>query len=241
MSGHRSLTDRNLVVMRLRIFILFLAFGALLCSSCQTQRAGAYYQAIEPDEVQAGVIGSEDFEMEIAYVGAIGHSFIFECYFKNESDQTVVLDKSQFYMEHGDGRVIFPTEGYVIADALEKEGRKLKKEKKTARTLSIIGLGISALASASAGAPVGEVLAFSVEPAVYIFDEQRWYKRGIESVEDEINYVREAQYEDYTLRPGEDAVRDLLFATERIKSDVTVYFSYGGEQYSVSFPKDIFR
>lgn len=227
--------------MHFRKYIPVYVLAFIVLSACQTQRAGAYYQAIDPEEVQAGQVGDELFELEVAYVGAIGHSFIYECYFKNMSDAAIVLDKSQFYMEHGDGRVIFPSEGYVIAEKLEREGRKLKKEKKTARTLGIIGLGLSALAGASTGAPVGEVLAYSLEPAVYIFDEQRWYKRGIESVDDEIKYVLDAQFEKHIILPGEEIVRDLLFATEKIKSDVTVHFTYEDTPFSISFPKKIFR
>jgi len=133
-------------------------------SACQTQRDGNYYQNIEEQDIQAGIIGDEDFEMEIAYVGAIGHSFVYECYFKNLSTETIELDKSHFYMEHGDGDVIFPSEGDAIAEALKKAKKKLKKEKKGARALGILGVGLSTLFGVAEGVPVGEALLFSAEP-----------------------------------------------------------------------------
>jgi len=227
--------------MHLRKYLYLSLLVALSLVSCQTQRDGTFYQNVDQDEVQAGIIGNEDFEMEIAYVGAIGHSFIYECYVKNNSDQTMIIDKSQFYLEHGDGKIIFPSEGDQIAEALKTEGRKLKKEKKTARALGILGVGLSTLAGVSSGASVGESLLFSAEPIIYIFDEQRWYDRGIDSVEDEIAYVKEAQFDYIRLAPDQTIVRDLLFATTKMKSDVTVHFSYGEEPYSVTFPKRLYR
>jgi len=210
-------------------------------SACQTQRAGNYYQNFEEQDIQAGIIGDEDFEMEIAYVGAIGHSFVYECYFKNLSTETIELDKSHFYMEHGDGDVIFPSEGDAIAEALKKAKKKLKKEKKGARALGILGVGLTTLFGVAEGVPVGEALLFSAEPIVYIFDEQRWYSRGINSIDDEIEYVRNAQFDRLLVLPGEEITRDLLFATTKIKSDVDINYSHQSEPFRVTFPKKLYR
>jgi len=227
--------------MRLRKYSFSLLIALLLVSSCRVQRDGMIYQNVEPEDIQAGIIGDESFEMEIAYVGAIGHSFIYECYFKNTGEQPIVIDKSNFYMEHGDGQIIFPSEGYAIAEQLEQEQKDLKKEKKRATTAGIIGVGLTALIGASTGAPVGETLLFSAEPIAYIFDDRRWYNKGIESIEDENEYVRNAQFNHQKVLPGQEMTRDLLFATTKIKSDVTLHYTHVDFPYSVTFPKKVFR
>ena len=152
-----------------------------------------------------------------------------------------VVDKSNFYMEHGEGQVIFPSEGSAIAEFLRKEKSRLKKEKKANTALGILNVGLSALAGASTGVSVGESLLFSAEPIFYIFDDRRWYNKGIESMEDEIIYVQEAQFDHNIIQPGEAIVRDLLFATSKVKTDVTLHYSHDEEPYSVTFPKKIFR
>ena len=68
--------------MRDHIYLYILAV-TLLLSSCATQRDGQIYQGVEPSQIQAGMVGDDDFELEVSYVGAIGHSFVYECYIKN--------------------------------------------------------------------------------------------------------------------------------------------------------------
>jgi len=234
--------DRIFIQMRLHSYILLCASAIfLLLSSCSTQRDGEIYQNLDQSEIQAGLVGNDDFELEIAYVGAIGHSFVYECYMKNYSDEAIVVDKSNFYMEHGDGQVIFPSEGSAIAEHLRREKKNLKKQKKSNTALGFFTVGLSTLASVSTGVPVGEALLFNAEPIFYIFDDKRWYNKGIESVEDEINYVQEAQFDQEILQPGQEIVRDLLFATTKIKTDVMLHYSHKDEPYSVTFPKKIYR
>ncbi|GEM_PF-2392939 len=228
--------------MRLYKYILLsLTVGFLLFSSCRTQRDGEIYQNIEESKIQAGVVGDDDFELEVAYIGAIGHSFIYECYIKNHGEAAMIVDKSNFYMEHGDGQVIFPSEGSAIAEHLREEKKKIKKQRKTNTALGILGVGLSTLAGVSTGVPVGETLLFNAEPIFYIFDDMRWYNKGIESVEDEIQYVQEAQFDHEILLPGQEIVRDLLFATTKINDDVMLHYNHEDEPYSITFPKKIFR
>jgi len=232
---------RIFIEMRFRKYIFLVVSSLVLLSSCSRQTSGQFYQNIEPEEIQAGTVGDDDFELEVAYVGAIGHSFVYECYIKNLSGDPITIDKSQFYLEYGDGEVIFPSDGNALAHMLDKEQKKLKKQKKSATALGILGVGLTTLFGVADGAPVGEALLFSAEPIVYIFDEQRWYKRGIESIEDEMDYVRHAQFDQQVLLAGEDITRELLFATTKIKSDVTLFYNHDDISYSITFPKRLFR
>jgi len=212
--------------MRLYKYILLsLTVGFLLFSSCRTQRDGEIYQNIEESKIQAGVVGDDDFELEVA----------------NHGEAAMIVDKSNFYMEHGDGQVIFPSEGSAIAEHLREEKKKIKKQRKTNTALGILGVGLSTLAGVSTGVPVGETLLFNAEPIFYIFDDMRWYNKGIESVEDEIQYVQEAQFDHEILLPGQEIVRDLLFATTKINDDVMLHYNHEDEPYSITFPKKIFR
>ncbi len=226
--------------MRDHIYLYILAV-TLLLSSCATQRDGQIYQGVEPSQIQAGMVGDDDFELEVSYVGAIGHSFVYECYIKNHGDVPIVVDKSNFYMEYGDGKVLFPSEGSTIAEQLRQEKSSLKKQKKANTATSILAVGLTTLVGVSSGVSVGESLLFSAEPIVYLLDDRRWYNEGIESVEDEIKYVQEAQFDHQIVLPGHDIIRDLLFSTTKITSDVTINYTHEGEAYSVTFPKKVFR
>ena len=95
--------------------------------------------------------------------------------------------------------------------------------------------------TASTGTSVGEAVLTNAEPLVYIMDDRRWYKRNIESVEDEIEYVRSAQYNNQLILPKKTVVRDLLFPTTKVDGDVDISVFYNGESYVITFPKETFR
>lgn len=212
----------------------------LLLVSCRTVQDGQYYQDVHPEEVEFGLLEDNLLLFEVAYVGAIGHSFIFECTVENKSAEPLLIDKSQFVLECNN-QVYYPNDEQQLINELIMDKRQLKKRKKETTLLNGIFLGLGVISGASAGLNAGEVLVYNADPIIAIFDERRWYQRNIESVEDEVEYIHEAQFNRLFLPPGEIVTRDLLFPTTRIKSDVTVLFNLHDESYSVTFPKKIFK
>ena len=202
-----------------RFLIIFLI---IVLSSCSSSREGEIFRQFSDEDVQVGTIEDESILIEMAYIGAIGHSYIFECYVKNHSDESLFLDKSQFTIETGNQKIIYPiSEDEIIAN-LTSARKALKKRKKTSTILGGIAVGLSVLAGATNGVPAGEALVYNADPVIGIFDERRWYQRNIESVEDEIEYIRNAQFKYDIIPPGEEIVRDVLFPTVHISSDVNL-------------------
>ncbi len=220
-----------------------LSFGFLslwLLCSCASQRAGQIYHQVPNNEVQSAIINDSLFEIELAYIGAIGHSYIFECTIVNHSEVVRKVDHSMFQMDVGQ-RTLHTIDEDHLVEQLVVDRRELRKDKKTTTILSGIIVGVAAIAGVSSGASVGEILLYNTEPIFGIFDERRWYQRNIESVEDEIEYVRSAQFKNTPIQPNQDIVRDVLFPTIRIKNDVELVFNYKGIEYIFFFPRKVFR
>ncbi len=222
-------------------FFWFLFIAFFLLASCRSLKDGEIYQQVSGDDIQVGFVEDTLLTLEVAYIGAIGHSYIFECTIENISSKEHVLDKSQFTMELNDNEILYPVNEDLIVGNLAENRSKLKKRKKDFTILSGIMVGLGVIAGASEGLNVGEVIAYNADPLFAIFDERRWYQRNIESVEDEIEYIRSAQFRNYRLNSLSHVTRDLLFPTTKVKSDVDIIFTIGDLDYVITFPKKIFR
>lgn len=219
----------------------WILLALILLSSCSASRNNQYYQNVQSDQVEVGIIEDDLFLIEIAYVGAIGHSYIFECSVQNNSGEHVVIDKSQFSMYIADGRTVYPIIEDEVIQKLRKEKKKLKKRRKTETILGAVTVGLFAALGASEGISPAETLLFSAEPIFYIFDDRRWYKNNIESIDDEVAYIQAAQFQHMELPQGQSITRDILFPTTRIKNEVDIIFRISGEEYIVTFPKKTFN
>lgn len=224
----------------MKYFFVPLLFWVLL-SSCSTSRGQQFYQNVQSNEVEVGFIEDSLFMVEVAYVGAIGHSFIFECLVKNNSSESVVIDKSQFSMQLIDGQVLSPIVEDDIISKLKKEKKKLKKRRKTETILGAVTVGLFAALGASEGFSPAETLLFSAEPIFYIFDDRRWYKNNIDSIDDEAAYIQAAQFHYMDLPPKQSIVRDILFPTSKIKGDVNIIFHIHEQEYIITFPRETFQ
>ena len=223
-----------------RIYWL-ISLSLLVLASCSTSRDGQIYQNFDDDEIQVGVIEDSLFTLEIAYIGAIGHSYIFECAIDNMTENSLILDKSQFTMQVIDGIKSKPIDENNTIEQLVDNRQTLKKRKKSFTIFSGVMIGIGVLAGATEGLSAGEVLAYNADPLIAIFDERRWYQRNIESLEDEIEYIRSAQFHSYHLEPYETVIRDVLFPATRVNHDVDIIFTYGDQEFTITFPKKAFR
>ena len=215
------------------ILLIFLA-------SCSTSR-NQVYQNVESNQVEVGIIEDSLFMIEVAYVGAIGHSFIFECTIQNKADIPMIVDKSQFVMGVGDEKTIYPVVESDVIQKLKKDKNKLKKRRKTETILGAITVGLFAALGASEGISPAETLLFTAEPIFYIFDDRRWYKNNIESIDDEVAYIQAAQFHHLALPIDQSITRDLLFPTTRITEDVDIIFRIRDQQYIITFQKETFR
>lgn len=213
----------------------------LLSFSCSTNREGQIYQSFDQEDIQVGTIEDSLMTVELAYVGAIGHSYIFECYIENKSENSLILDKSQFKMILPGGKQVNSSDENQIVQGLKEDRKGLKKRKKNMTILGGIYIGLGTILGAAEGLNPVENLAYNAEPIFGIFDERRWYQRNIDSVEDEIEYVRSAQFNTDRLTKGQSIIRDVLFPTHVIKDDIDVVFAYGENEYSFTFPRQVFR
>ena len=220
---------------------LVLVLGLICMTSCRTYKDGEIYQNLEGQDLEVGAIEDDEMAIEIAYIGAIGHSYIFECAMTNLSDETIVIDKRQFSMTINGAKIQYPIYEDDVVSELNKTKKTLKNRRKADTALGILGIGLNVLLTASTGTSVGEAVLTNAEPLVYIMDDRRWYKRNIESVEDEIEYVRSAQYNNQLILPKKTVVRDLLFPTTKVDGDVDISVFYNGESYVITFPKETFR
>ncbi len=216
------------------------ALSVIMLTSCKSYKDGQIYQNLEGQDIEVGLLEDEDLSIEIAYVGAIGHSYIFECAVTNLSDQAIIMDKDQFAMTINGSQTLYPIVEEEVVSGLKNTSKSLKSRRKTDTALGILGIGISVLAGAASGVSVGDALLTNAEPIIYIMDDRRWYKKNIESVDDEIEYVRSAQFNEVLIQPNATIVRDILFPTTKIDGDVEITLYHNEEEYIISFPRDTF-
>ncbi len=220
-------------------FILLISVVFII--SCSSVRNGQIYKSFEEDEVEVGLVSDEILTFEVAFIGAIGHSYIFECIITNHSDDLIMIDPTNFELQIAADISLQPIDNEEIVISLKNDSKSLAKRRKTETTLGLLGVGINVLLGASTGLSVGETLLSSAEPLIYIADDRRWYQRNIDSVEDEIDYVNSTLYGRERIDAGQTLVKDVLFPTQKVKGDVDFRFFYDNEEYVVTFPKDIFR
>jgi hypothetical protein len=220
---------------------LLLLLVALASVGCQSARQDGIYQAIDEDKIQVGIISADDLVLEVAYIGAIGHSYIFECTLENLRSEEIVIDKSQFYLDLGHQDIVFCAEEDHLIEGIKADVKRYKIERKNSTAINILGAVSAVLSVATPGVSVAETVVFSAEPIFAIFDDRRWYKRGIKSLEDEIVYIDQAQYDKEVIRPYNQSTRDLLFPTTfKIERDLNLVWSFDDQEYVITFPKEIF-
>ncbi len=227
--------------MTLKDITLAMAIGLICLTSCRSYKDGHIYQSLDDQDIEVGILDDGELAIEIAYIGAIGHSYIFECAVTNLKEESIHLDKQQFSLIINGTKTLLPSHEEDIVNELHKTSKALKNRRKTDTALGILGIGLNVLAGASAGVSVGEAVLTSAEPLVYIMDDRRWYKKNIESVEDEVEYVRSAQFNNQLISPQETVVRDLLFPTTKVDGDVDISLYHNGHSYVITFPRDTFR
>ncbi len=229
------------MVLLSRHIILYISLSTILLMSCRTVKEGQIYQNLEANEIEAGILEDEELIIEVAYIGAIGHSFVFECAVTNLSNRSIFIDKSQFRFTMNGKRILKPIQEEEIVSDLIKESKSIKKRRKADTAIGILGVGLNVLLGASSGLSVGESLLTNAEPVVYIMDDRRWYNQNIESVEDEIAYVRSAQFDNQMILPDDTIVRDILFPTIIVEGDIDFSLHYNDEVYIITFPQNIFK
>lgn len=227
--------------MTLKDITLILALTIICLSSCRSYKDGEIYQNLENQNIEVGILEDDELSIEMAYIGAIGHSYVFECAVTNLLDESIWLDKQQFSLTIDGSKTLLPINEEDVVTELHKTSKALKNRRKNETALGILGIGLNVLLGASTGVSVGDAVLASAEPLIYIMDDRRWYKKNIESVEDEVEYVRSAQFDNQLISPQETVVRDLLFPTTKVDGDVDISLYYNGHSYVITFPRDTFR
>lgn len=220
-------------------FLILVLF--FICIACSTFKDGQIYKTFSEEDIEVSAVEDSLFRAEIAYLGAVGHSYLFECSILNYSNNHLFVDKDQFAMMMNDLVLLEPADEDNLIEQLNQERSKLKKRKKTSMIIGGVLIGLSTLAGAAQGINPIENLAYNVDPVIGILEERRWYQEDIKTVEDEIKYIRAAQFNRDIIGPGESLTRDVLFPTTKVNTDVIIFFVYDDLEYTFTFPKRAFK
>lgn len=200
--------------------------------SCAPNRYQIYD---EPLEIYAQ-IEDENLYIEIIYVGATPNYHIFESIITNNSNDDVYISRDQYVMNltHKEKRISPYTNDQLIP-LLKREREKLKKAKKSRTIWGAVVTGLGVLATATSGVPIAENILFNSESVYYIIDDRRFVQRNIDSLEDEIDYIRARNTKLEIIPPNQTRSRDILFPIERTKGEVEILFTDHGHEYALIF------
>lgn len=189
----------------------------------------------QPQEIYAQ-IEDQDLYTEIIYVGATPNYHIFESIITNHGDDDLYISRDQYVMNltHKEKRIAPYTNDQLIP-ILKREREKLKKTKKSRTILGAVVTGLGVLATATSGVPVAENILFNSESIYYIIDDRRFVQRNIDSVEDEIDYIKARNTKLEIIPPHQTRSRDILFPIERTKGEVEILFTDHGHEYALIF------
>ena len=146
------------------------------------------------------------------------------------------IDRHQFSMHLTHNRdILRPYNTEDLTNLLLSEKQNLKKTKKNRTILGAVVTGLSVLASASTGVPVAENLLFNTESVSYILEERRYIQRNIDSVDEEIDYIKSTQFNQEHIPSHKSISKDLLFRVTKMKKDVEIIFNHQGHEYVLVF------
>ena len=189
-----------------------------------------------PQEEVFAYIEGNDIDIEIIYIGKTPTYQIFETIINNKTDDLINIDRHQFSMHlTHNGDILKPYDADELTNLLLTEKQNLKKTKKNRTILGAVVTGLSVLASASTGVPVAENLLFNSESVSYILEERRYIQRNIDSVDEEIDYIKSTQFNQEHIPSHKSISKDLLFPATKMKKDVEIIFNHQGHEYVLVF------
>ena len=187
------------------------------------------------DEVYAYIEG-DDLDIEIIYIGRTPTYQIFETIINNKTGAPMNIDRHQFSMHlTHNGDILRPYNTEDLTELLQSEKQNLKKIKKNRTILGAVTTGLSLLASATTGVPIAENLLFNTESVSYIIEERRFIQRNIDSMDDELEYIKSSQLSQVHIPGGKSISKDLLFPIAKMKKDVEIIFTHKGHDYVLVF------
>lgn len=219
------------------IRFILLAVVCISLHSCSSYRSTN--QA--PEEVYA-TIADESIEMELVYVGTTPNYHIIECTLLNKGESDHTLDRFNFEMINVKKKVSLPAlDPYEAELLLNREQKKIKKEKKVNLIGGLVLTGLSAVANAGAGASVAQNIFLTAESAIYIADDSRYYNRNIKSIEDEKLYIAEMVLDQFIVAPRSRITKDLLFPVEKMRGPVEIIYKSAEVDYIFEFSASDFN
>ncbi|MFT4567161.1 MAG: hypothetical protein ACI9FN_002125 [Saprospiraceae bacterium] len=224
--------------MKIRIVIAFFLF--ILAVSCASKKNPFLEPKVSNSIAHAGLVYDDTIELEISFIGIIDDRYVFETVVTNLSPYDITVDRSQFVMRNTGDIVRHSDDIQTTLQEVQDDQKKLVKRKKLNNWLAGIGVGISLLSGVSAGTSAGTALISSVEPTLYIMDENIWISKDIKSSEDYISYLQTAQYDYDVIPSGASMIKDIFFNVFEVNQDVEVEFWLEGLIYGVAFPKTAF-
>ena len=216
--------------MKQRLLYPVLILTLLTVYSCKSNQAGFGDQ-----EVYAAV-SDEYIDMELTYVGTTFDYHIMECYIVNKYSTPITLDRFNFELINEKKNIkdspLSPEEAIAL---LETQQDRLKKQKKASVIAGIFAVGLGVASNATLGGSVANNVAYSVESALYIADDNRFFNRNIKSIDDEMIYIDDYVLDMMTVPAGAKVSADVIFAIHKMRGNVDILYSGPDNDYIFEF------
>lgn len=220
--------------------MLSLFLLGILILSCASNTDALLNHEVPESHTHTGFVYDDNLELEISFIGIIADRYVFETVLSNLSASDIRVHKNQFVMEHQGVSILHTDDLQSTITEVKKDQKKLAKRRKINNWINGISAGIGLISSITAGTTAPSTLISSIEPTLYIVDENIWITKDIQSSEDYISYLQTAQYDNDIIASGASLTRDIFFNVFEINQDVEIEFRIEGFLYDVAFPQTAF-
>ena len=236
--AHYFLVMRISAIMKIRKSALL--FFVILLGSCASNKNNLIYQDVQETDPHSGFVYDENIELEISFVGVMDERYVFETVITNLSEYDISVHASQFVMRHQGMSIVHTEDLKTTIQEVAEDQKKLTKRRKFNNLINGIGVGIGLLVAITTGTPTTTTLLSSLEPTLYIVDENLWISKDIQSSDEYISYLQTAQYDNDVIASGASLTKDLFFNVFEINQDIEIEFLLEALRYSVFFPQMAF-
>lgn len=214
----------------------------VLLTSCKSTY---FYTEIHPEQVAFTTednieFTKDDLEDVIIRTAFVGHAIdysIFQLDIENLSDMPILIDYTNVKLVHEDGFQRNAHHKYNFIKNLDKEKKKIKKQKRT-RTIGNIILGGLTVASIAFGGGAGNsfnAITYGAESAVYIADDARQFNAIEGSIEDEIAYIQDWVLFESIIARDDKLTKDVLFPNEGLENNFAIEVTIEGEKHFIPY------
>ena len=222
--------------MKQRYLYLFLLLASITLFSCKSSQ-----NAVGDNEVFA-IVSDDYLDMEMTYVGSTFDYHILECHIINKYNRPIVVDRLHFELINEKKKVyersLAPDDALALLDTQQD---RLKKQKTASVITGILTTGLGIATNTALGGSAANSVAYSIESAIYIADDTRFFNRNINSIEEEKDYIDDYVLDIITIPARGKASTDLIFPIQKMRGDVEIFFVGPDNDYIFEFKASDFE